>query len=143
MTTTALTPDLEEHVRALVRAGRPRGEIIAGLPCHPLDEIWDNMSECASEIITAELEALGLRDCGYCERRFPINGRCGRCQAERVALAEKLERQLRELADACPSAANGDAAAKQLLREAMDGHWFALVIGRQQVEHLIWDREDG
>lgn len=141
--TTALTPDLEEHVRTLVRAGRPRGEIIAGLPGHPLDEIWDNTSERASEIITAELEALGLRDCGYCERRFPLDGRCPRCQAERKALANKLSHQLRELSDDCVLAADGDAEAKARLKDAMDGHWFALVVGRQQVEHLVFDREDG
>ncbi len=62
---------------------------------------------------------------------------------DKVALAEKLANELRELADACVPAANGDKAARAKLEANMDKYWFALVVGRRgDVQNIISDEEE-
>ena len=50
--------------------------------------------------------------------------------------AERLADELEECADAVRKAAYGDPEAKAFLQSRIDGHWFALVIGRGVVQRL-------
>ena len=56
-------------------------------------------------------------------------------------LAESLASELRELADACLKAAEGDADARRVLRNNIDSYWHALVVGTHKVEQLLEDEE--
>lgn len=62
---------------------------------------------------------------------------------DKIKLAEKLANELRELADACVPAANGDKDARAKLEANMDKYWFALVVGRRgDVQTICSDEEE-
>ena len=70
---------------------------------------------------------------------------CNNCKdyrQERRTIATTLAGQLRALADACLKAAEGDDAAKGLLKAQTDGYWHGLVVGAGKVQILSAEEED-
>jgi hypothetical protein len=60
----------------------------------------------------------------------------------KIEIAENLAQLLRELADACIKAANGDKSAKSLLEGYTDSYWHGLVVGGREIKHLIYEEEE-
>lgn len=60
---------------------------------------------------------------------------------DKEKLAAKLADELRTLADACEAAARGDEQAKATLRASTDGYWFALIVGRGEIQDLTSNEE--
>ncbi len=57
---------------------------------------------------------------------------------DKKKLANQLAVRLRELADACEKAADGDKDACKLLESNTDLYWHGLVVGSNEVEKLIY-----
>ena len=60
----------------------------------------------------------------------------------KIEIAENLAQLLRELADACIKAANGDKSSKCLLEGYTDSYWHGLVVGAREIKHLIYEEEE-
>ena len=57
-------------------------------------------------------------------------------RAELQRLASRLAGELRDLADWCELAAQGDERAKKLLRMNIDSYHFGIVVGPREVQAL-------
>jgi hypothetical protein len=134
--------EILDQARELIRAGKSRTDARK-----LVEHVEPFVARCQAndridEVVDDELAKTGERTCNYCDARFKIGGMCPDCLDERRLIARRLADDLRELADACEQAAEGNEAARKLLRDATSSDQRALIVGKGKVEELIHPNED-